>query len=128
MKIAIATQDMTRIDAHFGWAKHFAVYDVSPEGYRFLQIHHFDGDLQPDGKSGKLQPKIQALQGCTLVFVAAIGVEGMAKCAQAKVEPIQSFAGKSIEEALTSLQDTLRRNTSKWLRRPLQEERRGEEG
>ncbi|MDO8250612.1 MAG: nitrogen fixation protein NifX, partial [Rhodoferax sp.] len=31
MKIAFATQDKERVDAHFGWAKSIVVYEVSPE-------------------------------------------------------------------------------------------------
>ncbi|MFM2405790.1 MAG: hypothetical protein RL223_3670, partial [Pseudomonadota bacterium] len=27
MKIAFATQDQQRVDAHFGWARHLAVYE-----------------------------------------------------------------------------------------------------
>ena len=30
MKIAFATQDLQRVDAHFGWAKNIAVYEISP--------------------------------------------------------------------------------------------------
>ena len=37
MKIAFATQDLQRVDAHFGWAKNIAIYDVTPEGYRFVE-------------------------------------------------------------------------------------------
>ena len=36
MRIAFATQDQQRVDAHFGWAKHLAVYEISPEGYDFV--------------------------------------------------------------------------------------------
>ncbi len=27
MKIAFATQDLKRVDAHFGWAKNIAIYE-----------------------------------------------------------------------------------------------------
>ena len=35
MKIAFATQDLKRVDAHFGWAKNIAIYEIGPEGHRF---------------------------------------------------------------------------------------------
>jgi nitrogen fixation protein NifX len=47
MKVAFATQDQQRVDAHFGWAKHLAVYDVTPSGYHFLQDFAFGDDLKP---------------------------------------------------------------------------------
>ena len=30
MKVAFATQDQQRVDALFGWARHLAVYDITP--------------------------------------------------------------------------------------------------
>lgn len=36
MKVAVASQDLTRVDAHFGWARHLMFYDVSPEGYHYI--------------------------------------------------------------------------------------------
>ena len=33
MKVAFATQDLKRVDAHFGWAKNIAIYEVTPEGH-----------------------------------------------------------------------------------------------
>ena len=60
MKIAFATQDLKRVDAHFGWAKNIAIYDVSPKGYAFLEAVQFDGDLQ-EGAEDKLAPKLEAI-------------------------------------------------------------------
>ena len=37
MKIAFATQDLKRVDAHFGWAKNIAIYEIGPQGHRFLE-------------------------------------------------------------------------------------------
>ena len=34
MKVAIATQDLARVDAHLGWARHLMIYEVSEEGWR----------------------------------------------------------------------------------------------
>jgi len=49
MKVAFATQDLKRVDAHFGWAKNLAVYEISSAGHRFLEAIQFDGELQEDG-------------------------------------------------------------------------------
>ena len=76
MKIAFATQDLKRVDAHFGWAKNIAIYNVSPEGYRFIEAVQFDGDLQQDGNEDKLAPKLAAIKDCTILYVAAIGGSG----------------------------------------------------
>mgnify|MGYP003379559739 CR=1 FL=1 len=31
MKVAFSTQDLQRVDAHFGWARNIAIYDVRPD-------------------------------------------------------------------------------------------------
>ena len=50
MKIAFATQDLKRVDAHFGWAKNIAIYEIGPQGHRFLEAVQFEGDLKEDGR------------------------------------------------------------------------------
>ena len=62
MKVAFATQDLKRVDAHFGWAKNIAIYEVNPEGSEFLEAIQFDGDLQEDGNEDKLAPKIEMIK------------------------------------------------------------------
>ncbi len=62
MKIAFATQDQQRVDAHFGWAKHLAVYEISPTGYGFVQDFGFGEDLAEDGNEDKLAPKLDAIK------------------------------------------------------------------
>ena len=79
MKIAFATQDLKHVDAHFGWAKNIAIYDVSPEGHHFLEAVEFDGDLQEDGNEDKLAPKLEAIEDCAILYVAAIGGSGAAR-------------------------------------------------
>ncbi|OYZ77825.1 MAG: nitrogen fixation protein NifX [Rhizobiales bacterium 24-66-13] len=78
MKIAFATQDLKRVDAHFGWAKNIAIYEIGPQGHRFLEAIQFDGDLKEDGNEDKLAPKIDAIKDCAILYVAAIGGSGAA--------------------------------------------------
>ncbi|MGE5476746.1 MAG: NifB/NifX family molybdenum-iron cluster-binding protein [Bacteroidales bacterium] len=117
MRVAIATQDLARVDAHLGWARHLMVYDVSAEGYRHLRTRTFHSGLAQDGDHGKLTPRVRALAGCTLVFVAAIGPDGERALAQRRVVPMRQFAGQPVAAALDALRDSLRRNASRWLRR-----------
>lgn len=117
MRIAIATQDLARIDAHLGWARHLMVYEVSAEGYRHLRTASFECGLYQDGDHGKLAPRLQALQGCSLVFVAEVGPDGELGLARQRVAPVRQFAGQPIAMALDALRDGLRGNRSVWLRR-----------
>lgn len=123
MKIAFASQDLTRIDAHLGWARYLSFYDISAEGHRFLSMRDF-GVLSQDGSAAKLEPKMRALRGCVLVFVTDLGVAAEARLLRQNTHPVRSFARRSIAEALEELHLMLRCRPSPWLRQRLQEERR----
>ncbi|HBE31432.1 MAG TPA: nitrogen fixation protein NifX [Cyanobacteria bacterium UBA11368] len=122
MKIAFATQDLIHINAHFGSAKQMAVYDVSPEGYQFLETIGFDGKLDEDGNEDKLVPKIEALSDCTIVYVAAIGGSAAARLIRKRVTPVKSKTeDDEITEVLENLVTTLKGNPPPWLRKALQQ-------
>lgn len=119
MKVAFATQDNVHINAHFGWAKQVDIYDVSPESYQFLQTVQFEGDLKEDGNEDKLIPKINAVEGCTLVYVSAIGGSAASRLMKHKITPLKANnQNDEIDEVLQGLMVTLN-NPPPWLRKAL---------
>ena len=123
MKVAFATQDQQRVDAHFGWAKHLAIYDVTPTEVRFVQTHHFGEDLAEDGNEDKLAPKLEAIHDCAILYVAAIGGSGAARVVALKIHPIKVAAPEPILDILDKLQDVLKGTPPPWLRKALEKER-----
>ncbi|SDF06939.1 NifB/NifX family molybdenum-iron cluster-binding protein [Rhodospira trueperi] len=123
MKIAFATQNLTHIDAHFGWAQHFLIYEVSAEGHTYLRTVRFKGPLRADGDDRKLPPKFKALRGCALVFASDIGESAHARLSRQGVRPIVRCAGWSIANALEDLIHNLRARPSRWLRHAEQRHR-----
>ena len=119
MKVAFATQDLKRVDAHFGWAKNIAIYEISPEGYRFLEAVQFDGDLQEDGNEDKLAPKLDAIADCAILYVAAIGGSGAARVVAKKIHPVKVAQPEEIGDILGKLQDVLKGTPPPWLRKAL---------
>jgi nitrogen fixation protein NifX len=119
MKVAFATQDQQRVDAHFGWARHLAVYDLSPEGYTFVQDFAFGEDLAEDGNEDKLAPKLAAIGDCAIVYVAAIGGSAAARVVASKIHPIKVAAPEPILDILDKLQDVLKGTPPPWLRKAL---------
>jgi nitrogen fixation protein NifX len=116
MKVAIATQDMARINAHLGWAQHLMFFDVSEEGYAYLNSATF-GSGQQDGDHGKLVLRLDAVRGCNLIFAADIGPEGERGLARVQVVPIRQFANQPVALALEALRDELRGRVPIWLRK-----------
>lgn len=121
MKVAFTTSDNCHIDAHFGSAKQIALYDVSSEGYNFLETIQFGGNLDEDGNEDKLVPKVEALQGCSIVYVSAIGGSAANRLVNHKITPLRPKNEEAtITETLDELVTTLQGTPPAWLRKVLQ--------
>ena len=120
MKIAFATQDKESVNAHFGWAKHIVVYEMTPEGSSLVQSFDFGDKLQEDGDEDKLAPKLDAIRDCAILYVAAIGGSGAARVVALKIHPIKVPQPESIAEILDKLRAVLQGTPPPWLRKALQ--------
>ncbi|MFG1301329.1 nitrogen fixation protein NifX [Xanthobacter sp. V3C-3] len=117
MKVAFATQDLKRVDAHFGWAKNIAIYEVGPQGSHFLEAVEFDGDLKEDGNEDKLAPKIEAIKDCAILYVAAIGGSGAARVVANNIHPMKVNQPEEISDLIGKLEVVLKGNPPPWLRK-----------
>lgn len=117
MKVAFATQDLERIDAHFGWARNLAIYDLTPEGWALDRVEQFSGDLQEDGDEDKLAPKLEALKGVSILVVAAIGGSGAARVVAQNIHPMKVPEPEPIEGMLEKLRQVLAGTPPPWLRK-----------
>ncbi len=125
MKIAFTTNDKVHINAHFGSAKTIDVYEISEEGYSFLETLSFDGELKQDGNEDKLVPKLKALEDCTIVYVTAIGGSAAARLIKKGVTPVKARSEQDeIKELLERLVQTLKGSPPPWLRKALQKKDR----
>lgn len=126
LRIAIATQDMKGLNAHFGSAKLFAVYDVTPDDWTFVEAVGFNEVSDESGKhkterDDRITPKVNALKGCHILFCLAIGGPSAARIVSAKIHPIKVPQPSSIEEVLTRTQTMLKTAPPPWLRKVLAE-------
>ena len=119
MKIAFATQDKERVDAHFGWAKSIDVYEISATGHHFVESFEFGDKLEEDGDEDKLAPKLEAIKDCAILYVAAIGGSGAARVVAMKIHPIKVPQPENIAEILDKLQAVLQGTPPPWLRKAL---------
>ncbi|NGO53362.1 nitrogen fixation protein NifX [Allomesorhizobium camelthorni] len=124
LRIAIATQDMKRLNAHFGSARRFAVYDVRSDEWNFVEAVAFDDVSDESGKhrtegDDRIAPKVAALKGCHLLFCLAIGGPSAAKLVSARILPIKVPHPQPIEDVLSRTQTMLRKAPPPWLRKLL---------
>ncbi len=123
LRIAVATNDMEHLNAHFGSARKFAVYEVTTGGARFIEAHEFENVTKQKGKhdnqDDKITPKVEALTGCALLFALAIGGPSAAKVVRAGVHPIKRKDPQPISEILEEVQVMLNGTPPPFLRKIL---------
>ena len=124
LRVAIATQDMKGLNAHFGSAKRFAIYDVSATDWSFVEAVSFEDVADESGKhrtegDDRITPKIEGLGGCHLMFCLAIGGPSAAKVVAAGVHPVKIPQAQPIEAVLERTRNMLSGSPPPWLRRVL---------
>ncbi|MBK5909929.1 nitrogen fixation protein NifX [Rhodothalassium salexigens] len=123
LKIAIATNDRETLDAHFGSARTFAVYEVTPTASRMVEVLAFDDATDQDGQhdlvDDRITPKVDALAGCALLFVLAIGGPAAAKVVRAGIHPIKRKAPEPIADLIAQTQAMLDGTPPPFLRKAL---------
>lgn len=119
MKVAFATENLIDVDAHFGWARKIAIYEVQPESSQLVEVVEFAGDLAEDGTEDKLLPKLDAVRDCAILYVAAIGGSAAAKVVNLRVHPVKVPTPQPIAGIVERLQEVLRGTPPPWLRKAL---------
>jgi nitrogen fixation protein NifX len=119
MKVAFATQDQQRVDAHFGWAKHLAVYDVTRHRLPFVQDFGFGEDLAEDGDEDKLAPKLDAIATAPSSTWRPSAARRRRAWWPAKIHPIKVTAARTHPRHPGQAAGVLAGTPPPWLRKAL---------
>lgn len=124
IRVAIATEDLKTINAHFGATHRFAIFEVTTDGWALVETIAFDNVSDASGRHDKdghdrITPKIEALKGCDLLFCLAIGGPSAARVVAAKIHPIKVPAVQPVEAALERTRAMLNGTPPPWLRKVL---------
>jgi nitrogen fixation protein NifX len=126
MKIAFATTDGTNVDEHFGRSGKFAVYELTMDGYCFIEMRRFaEGrDISIEQTKGmgrahdeKIEDKADRLSDCRIVYLTEIGGPSAARLIKKGIMPIKVKEVVSIEESLQKLYDTVKTAPPPWLKK-----------
>jgi nitrogen fixation protein NifX len=119
MKVAFATEDLTHVNSHFGWAKRIAVYEITADDAVRVDVHEFGGVLEEDGNEDKLLLKIEAITDCAILYVSAIGGSGAARVVNRNIHPIRVLETETIAHQIERLQVVLQGTPPPWLRKAI---------
>ncbi|ADC89066.1 nitrogen fixation protein NifX [Thermocrinis albus DSM 14484] len=117
LRVAFATKSLDKVDDHFGHARVFAIYDVGPTGYSFVEYRYFE-DI-PDEEYDKINSKVEKLMDCSIVYVIAIGATAAARIVKHKIHPVKVNEPTPIEDIVNKLVETLNSNPPPWLKKAL---------
>ncbi|MDD3817521.1 MAG: nitrogen fixation protein NifX [Thiovulaceae bacterium] len=117
IKVAFATKDMENINAHFGGAREFVVYNVAKEGFSLSGVVQTDTDaMEGDDKTDF---KVKALEGVNIMYCESIGGTAAAKVIRGGISPMKVQEPRAIASVLTELVDMLNGNPPPWIRKIL---------
>ena len=128
MRVAFATTDGTNVDEHFGRAGMFAIYELTKNGYRFVEMRKFsegrDTEIEKTKGMGEIhedrvQRKADRLADCKIIYLTEIGGPSAARLARKGIMPVKVKKVVPIEETLKKLLDTLRTSPPPWLRKAM---------
>jgi nitrogen fixation protein NifX len=115
MKVAFATKDLETINAHFGGAKEFVVYNVSADGFELNGVVKTDtSELNGDEKT---EFKVKALEGINIMYCESIGGTAAAKVIRSGINPMKVPEPRKIDEVLGELVQMINGNPPPWVKR-----------
>ena len=114
LRVAFATKDMEEVNAHFGGAKEFVVYNVSKDGYEVSEVIKTDtSELEDDDKTDF---RVRALKGVNIMYCESIGGTAAAKVIRAGINPMKASDGTLIEDLLKNLVRMINGNPPPWIK------------
>ena len=133
MKVAFATTDGINVDEHFGRAGMFAVYELTPSNYSFVELRKFADGLDTsvvetrgmgDVHDDKVQSKVDKLADCKIIYLTEIGGPSAARLVKKGVMPVKVKEPVAIEDSMNKLLETVKGTPPPWLKKALNMESR----
>lgn len=101
IKVAVASKEGLGISEHFGHAKQFWIYEVTPEKCCLLEKREVEHYCLGNHSSKTAMAKIlETIKDCQAVFIAKIGDGPIEKLAAIGVESVSEYAYEAIETSL----------------------------
>ncbi|MBS3908793.1 MAG: nitrogen fixation protein NifX [Actinobacteria bacterium] len=128
MKVAFATTDGINVDEHFGRSGKFSVYEVTVDGFIFIEERVFaDGrDKTVEETKGNevehdnvMRSKVENLADCKIVYFTKIGAPAAARLVNKGLMPLKVKEVVPIRQELQRLLKTINNAPPPWLKRAI---------
>ncbi len=111
IRVACASDGGEELNGHFGSARHFLIYQVSPTECRLIDCRR-PNDREAEDKTAY---RAGLIGDCQVLYTASIGGPAAAKVVKLDIHPIKDAAGGSARERMVRLQGTLAHQPPPWL-------------
>lgn len=101
LRLAVASKENISISEHFGHAKVFRIYEVTPSECAFVEtreVAHYCLGHRADASA--MAGILESIKDCSAVFVARIGDGPSEKLAAIGVLAVTAYAHEAIEDSL----------------------------
>jgi len=117
VRVVCTSNTGERIDGHFGSCARFLIYRVAPERIALVEIREPE---TPPEDADRNAYRAELLSDCDVMYTISIGGPAAAKVVRAGMHPIKLPAPVNAREALSDLQQVLRRdNPPPWLQKAM---------
>lgn len=107
IKVAVASKDGIAINLHFGHAKEFWVYQLSPGQCDLLERREVDHYCHGQtGDQSAMQKILKTINDCEAVFVAKIGDGPVEKLAKINVAAVDEYAYLGVDDSLQTYSES----------------------
>ncbi|MFM2484279.1 NifB/NifX family molybdenum-iron cluster-binding protein [Celerinatantimonas yamalensis] len=114
LRCALASLDGETINGHFSRCPLISVYDVSSSSVEIVALRQMPEAHGADDHGAR----VNALNDCQLLFVAAIGGPAAARVIRADIYPMKVAESTSVEQTLAKLQQRLKQGElPPWLKK-----------
>jgi nitrogen fixation protein NifX len=116
VRVAVASNRGEELNAHFGSAAFFLVYQVSASEVRLIDVR---SAAEADAFGDKNASRVDLVRDCKILYIVSIGGPAAAKVIKADIHLIPVPDGGSAREILRDLQRVLAKAPPPWLAKAL---------
>ncbi|BCG58804.1 NifB/NifX family molybdenum-iron cluster-binding protein [Paenibacillus sp. URB8-2] len=115
MKVAFASKDGKRIDAHFGQCSSFSIFELKEEKYRWLESRTVHADSDTDEHDIRVARRVESIGDCTLLFVSSIGNDAVKQLMKDGIMILKVEPESEVIPQMDGLLNLLRERPPLWL-------------
>lgn len=101
IKVAVGTKTQISIDVHFGHAKQFLIFELTPSDCKYIETREVENYCHGHhGSDSAMQKILHTIKDCHAVFSAMIGDGPKEKLANIGVLSVTDYGHEAIEDSI----------------------------